>query len=280
MLKNAFSSYEKFHDVELFKEYYEEMLLAVSNAGYYGVDVTSHEVQIIGTEYIKDTLKRNRLFVSSYIYFDYFAKSDNEINKRIEEAKTAVDIAKELGTEIIMLVPVSHKGIEMDRPEAIRANLINHWTPIAEYAVQNGLHPVVEDTPDLRMCFCKAAEVKDVMDAVPGLELVYDSGNMILDGEDPIEYAKEFIGRIGYVHLKDIKIMSDGSESRERMRDGRPTICVPTGMGIVDIKGVVGALLDMGYKGGMTVEYAKHSGKTYPDSLRKSREYVETYMRR
>ena len=59
------------------------------------------------------------------------------------------------------------------------------------YARQLGLHPVIEDTPNLKLCLEKADEVKEVLDAVEGLELVYDSGNMILDGEDPVEMLKK-----------------------------------------------------------------------------------------
>ena len=197
----------------------------------------------------------------------------------VENGKKAADMALALGTDVLMLVPVSHEGIAAETPENIRKNLIAAFVPIAEYAVEKGLHPVVEDTPDLRMCFCKATEVLEVMDGAKGLELVYDSGNMILDGEDPVAYLKPFAGRIGFVHIKDMRILEKGT-SNECMRDGRPTSSAPTGTGLIDIPAVIEELVKQGYERGITVEFAKHPDMSYLDSMIKSREYIESLIRK
>lgn len=276
MLGSAFFVYKMDHDRENLEEYYEEMMDVVKEAGYGAVDVTSHEVMLLGEGYIKKQLKMRGLTVSSYIHFDRFALMDDGFDGRVENAMEAVDIALKLGTRVLMLVPMAHDGIEAGQPEQLRSNMIRHWIPVADYAQKKRVHPVVEDTPDLRLCFCKAGDVKAVMDAVKGLELVYDSGNMILAGEDPVAYVKEFAGRIGFVHLKDVKILKKGkSSSTECMADGTPTQAAPTGTGVIDLKGVVRALLDSGYEGGMTVEFAKHPDKSYLESMKASREYVE-----
>lgn len=279
MLGKALNIYRMDHDRENLEEYYEEMMDLVKAAGYAAVDVAAFEVATMGVDYVKEQLTKRGLRVSSYIYFDKFAMGEVGFDERVANAKKAVDTAVQLGTNVLMLVPQAHDSIENEKPEEIRSRMIAHWIPVAAYAVVQGIHPVVEDTPDLRLCFCKASEVKEVMDAVPGLELVYDSGNMILDGENPVEYVKEFAGRIGFVHLKDVNVLDTvGIGGAEYMRDGTPTGAAPTGTGLIDLKGVVEALLKTGYQGGMTVEYAKHPDKSYLESLKSSREYVERLL--
>lgn len=274
-----FMMYQHFHDKEMLEDEYEEMMAAIHEAGYQAVDVTSWEAQIFSTTHILEVLRRYSLSVSSYICFQEFANPDEKMPERIAETKRQADLAAELGTEILMLVPTAHEEIDKMKPEEIRQTMIHHWNEVVPYAKSLGLHPVIEDTPNLSLCLDKADEVKEVLDAVEGLELVYDSGNMILDGEDPVEYVKQFAGRIGFAHLKDMTILGKEDEGSERMRDGRATRCVATGTGIIDIKGVIHALLDTGYTGGMTVEYGKDPEKTHLESFVAAREYVENCIR-
>ena len=274
-----FMMYQHFHDKEMLEDEYEEMMAAIHEAGYQAVDVTVMETQIFPVDYILQVLKKYELSVSSYICFLEFANPDEKMEERIALAKKQADLAAALGTKILMLVPTAHEGIEEMRPDEIRQTMIRHWNEVVPYARQLGLHPVIEDTPNLKLCLDKADEVKEVLDAVEGLELVYDSGNMILDGEDPVEYVKKFAGRIGFAHLKDMAILGKEDEGSERMRDGRATKCVATGSGIIDIKGVIRALLETGYTGGMTVEYGKDPEKTHLESFVAASVYGEECIR-
>ena len=90
----------------------------------------------------------------------------------------------------------------------------------------------------------------------------------------PVEYVKKFAERIGFAHLKDMEILEKEDEGNERMRDGRATKCVANGSGIIDIEGVIHALLETGYTGGMTVEYGKDPEEAHLESLAAAREYV------
>ena len=262
-------------NLEGFRREYEEMMSVVSGAGFQAVDVTCWETMLFGQEYVGGVLRDHGLSVSSYIYFAEFANPDETATERIRLTKDAADAAKSLGTSVLMLVPMAHEGIEQMSPSEIRKTMVRHFTPASAYAVSLGLRPVVEDTPDLRLCLDKASEVMEVLDAVPGLELVYDSGNMILDGEDPVEYAEKFRGRIGFVHLKDVRILSEDTPQAEHMRDGTPTCAVPTGTGMIPLARVVRRLLQDGYLGGVTVEFAKDEDLDLATSLRRAKEYTE-----
>ena len=275
-------AFGKDRDLEKLKRTYDGLLSDVKAAGYVGTDMFAYETMIFGEDFVKEKLAANELVAASYIYFDKFATSHDNFEKEcLQNAKRAAETAKKLGAKVLMLVPSAHEGIEEFAPSEIRKNLIANFTPVTAYAKTLVEHVVVEDTPDLRLCFCKAREVEEVLDSVPGLELVYDSGNMILDGEDPIEYIDSFIGKIGHVHIKDMEKDEDRPRNMgECMRDGTPMKAAPTGTGVIGIDKVITKLKDIGYGGGLCVEFANHKDADRLESFKKSIEYVQEYLQK
>lgn len=278
MVRMILGKYRFDHDRSEMEDLYEEILDMVKRAGFDGVDVMSWEQKILGRDYVKEQLKKRGLKVSSYIHFDFYAQ-DIAVKERIQAGYEAADTAVFLETAVLMLVPMGHEDIERESPGTIHQRLIRHFIPIAAYAVEKGLQPVIEDTPDLRLHLCEARDVQAVLDAVPNLKLVYDSGNMLLGGEDPVAYLQAFAHRIGYVHLKDIQIAKAETPGSEKMQDGTPVETVHTGTGIIDIPGVIKALRESGYLGGITVEIAKKPDLSYEDSLLVSRKYVAALLK-
>lgn len=146
-------------DMEDALELYGEMLDLAADAGFEAVDVTSMELDMIGKETVKEYLEARGLKVSSLIYFNQFASTDEEKCREIVEGgKHAVDLALYLGTEVLMLVPQAHEGIEKLSAEEIHRALIGNFTPVTAYAVERGVHSVIEDTPDLKLHLCRAED--------------------------------------------------------------------------------------------------------------------------
>lgn len=278
--------YQVTKDMEGLKETYEEMMELVGETGYEAVDVSGLELSVFGEEYVKTVLHTYGLKVSSYIYFDQFGSMEESgVKPRIDRAREAVDTAVRLGTKVLMLVPA--KGSPMEpgvqenladyTPEAIRAQLVRHWIPAAAYATERGIAPVVEDTPELGFHFCRIREVKEVLDAVPGLKLVYDSGNMLLVGEDPVAYYEAFADRTAHIHLKDMR-MAGAKEMADVAADGSKMTCAPTGTGLVDLAALMGRIREHGYEGYLTVEFTVDEDNDYRKSLIRSREYLERML--
>ena len=133
-------------------------------------------------------------------------------------------------------------------------------------------------TPDLRLHLCKAADLKAVLDRIPEMMLVYDSGNTLLVREDPAWHARQFAGRIGHVHLKDMKPAGPGDRGADVDLYGNRMACAPIGTGTVDFDAVLTALENGGYHGLLTVEFIVGPDKDYPKSLRGSRLYAEQLL--
>jgi sugar phosphate isomerase/epimerase len=279
MVGKMYFGFQIDHDMEAFLEIYEEMMELISETGYEAVDVTSLETSIMGINTVNKILNKYHLKAGSYIYFEQFAAMDEEqFETRVEKAKQAVDDAILMGSKVLMLVPQAQENITECTPEQIHAQLIKHWIPVAAYAQSKGVHPVVEDTPDLRLHFCTTAEMKEVLDAVSGLEIVYDSGNMVLVGEDPVSYYDTFADRVGHIHLKDMRLADAGEMFADTAADGTKMTGAPTGTGIVDLKTVMEHVREHGYEGYLTVEFAVDADNDYRKSLIRSRKYLEALL--
>lgn len=277
MVVEMFFKFQMDQDFEGFMETYEEMLDLVKECGYTKVDVTALETMVFTAGGVKAKLDARGLKVGSYIHMDSFAAMDEEgFEKRVSEAKAAVDTAETFGTSVLMLVPQAYEGIENSTPQEIRDSLVKHFIPVIAYAKEKGIHVVVEDTPDLRLHFCSMSELKDVLDRVPGLELVYDSGNMILVKEDPVEYYRAFADKIAHVHLKDMKEADPRAFLADHDTEGRAMTGAPTGTGVIDLDAVIGMMKQSGYDAGVTVEFVVDEEKDYRGSLIRSREFVES----
>lgn len=262
-------------DMEDLMEGYEEMLDLVAKGGFQWVDVTSWEIGILGLDFVAEQLKKRGLRVSSVIHPDLFAAGgEAETAGRIEKAKKVADATYALDCDVLMLVPQAQPDIKERSREWLHQRMIEHFAPILAHGKTRGLHVVIEDTPDLKLQLCRAADVKEVLDAVPGLELVYDSGNMILTGEEPLTYAGQFAGRIGYVHLKDMRKAPVDSMMVDLAQDGMPMSSAPTGTGLIDLPAVIQALNVAGYDGSFSVEFFVDDDRDYLKSIKRTKEYI------
>ena len=280
MTGRLFFMYRIQKEIDTLQDGYDEIMEMAEAAGYPAVDVTAWETGLLGTDFVMETLKKHHLRVSSYICFGAFAAMDEAgFAGRVEDAKKAADEAERLGTDVIMLVTQASDDIDRYTKDEIRAQQVRHWREIVPYIKGKGMHAVIEDFPDLRLGLCRAEDVRSVLDQVPGLELVYDSGNMILEKEDPVRFLDLFEGRIGYVHLKDMRKAPADHPAADHDCDGTPMCTAPTGTGMICLPDVIEKLVKMGYKGSMTVEFAVNDDGKYPESLARSRSYVEEILK-
>lgn len=271
--------YQIDHDMEDLLESYEEMMQLVSESGYTAVDVFSTETSLFSEKTVKHVLDRNNLKVSSYIYMAPFAAMDEDgLSDRIKEAKKAVDSAVFLETKVLMLVPQAQEETENYSSEKIREQLIRHWIPVTEYAQTRGIHTVVEDTPDLRLHLCKMQELQEILNAVPGREMVYDSGNMLLVGEDPVDYYESFTDRIAHIHLKDMQNAKEQDPLADTAWNGKKMKGAPTGTGMVHLKDLLKHIKFHGYSRYLSVEFINDSEGDYRQSLIRSKEYLEEIL--
>lgn len=274
MVMPTIFKFQMSHDIDTAHDEYEEMFDMVEQAGYEAVDVTSMELDMLGEEYVRKILDQHGIKVSSYIYFDQFADGGNR-EDAIRKGKDAIDTAKRFGAKVAMMVPIGQPYIEKVPRKELAENMIACWKPITAYGKEQKVHIVVENTPDLRLPLCATKELQYVLDAVPDLEVVFDSGNMMLVYEDPVTYFETFKRCTAHIHIKDMQKVAETEKWADIASDGKKMMAAPTGTGLVDIKELLKHVKESGYDGYLTVEFCMDVKRWYVGSLIYAREYIE-----
>ena len=125
---------------------------------------------------------------------------------------------------------------------------------------------------------CTIADVAALLDGVPGLQLVYDSANMLAMGEDPLCYHDHFADRVGYYHLKDVIITDD--PSGDAMYNGKYLLAVRIGTGLMDFPAILSKAKASDYSGYLSVEYTPRGEEWqhHLENVTAARELLEQAM--
>jgi inosose dehydratase len=101
--------------------------------------------------------------------------------------------------------------------------------------------------------------------------LCIDTAHTVIAGMDPVKAFTKYVGRMGYVHLKDVDpdVNVDPEWPMARF--------LPLGMGTVDFKGVYNALKKGGYDGVLCVELDKQPVCNYKSAM-VSRQYIHNVL--
>lgn len=116
-------------------------------------------------------------------------------------------------------------------------------------------------------------------DTDPGkVHLLYDSGHFAFSEEDPVAALNKYIGRVGHVHLKDLRnnifaeVKKKDSSFLNAVRAGVFTV---PGDGNIDFPAIFKILEDSNYSGWMVVEAEQDPGKANPfEYAKNAREYI------
>ncbi len=123
-------------------------------------------------------------------------------------------------------------------------------------------------------------------DAAP-VGLQYDPSHLVWQMMDPIQCARDFVGKIYDVHLKDTEILWPvlrrvGIRSLNNARWWRFRL---PGFGIVDWKGFFTVLMDAGYEGAMNIEhedelyYPPYAGAEFTEQFKAGYRLAHRFLR-
>ncbi len=259
------------HDMEEFRELYDEMMEMTANAGIQMVEVTSRETRFLGFDYVKEVLERHQLSVGGYMHMDTPVEDTSFLDD-------ALSFARKLGADTLMLIPQWHDTLAGCEKKDIHELYVKRWSKVAADAKEAGVRIVVEDTPDRRLHLCSAEDMLEFLSLLPHAQLVYDSGNMLLAGEDPVDYVKKTSAWIGYVHLKDMREISMNTRGGDLSCDGRKLTSAKHGTGLVPLRQVIQALNEMDYNGRWVIELSMDGSESYPEAIRAAQAYLREYM--
>lgn len=228
---------------ELLKRIYKE----IRTVGIQAVDVSTIDLQFGGETAVLEALEINELTCSCYLAFISAPGIDQESQEAaIRQGWESVDRTLRLGSRLMMFVPFQYQdaATKYDRGQ-MAEQFAAVLRPVVAYAKERGVTVGIEDAPHLDFPMCTAGELRFLLEAVPGLKLIYDTGNMYFGGEDSISFYEGLSQYAVHGHAKDIR----------KDTNGNPMEC-PHGEGIVDFQGIFHKMERDGFNGYMAIELA------------------------
>ena len=174
--------------------------------------------------------------------------------RRIEKSKHILDLAKELGTDVV----TTHIGVVPEDKSHERYKVLQDACgQLAEYADSIGSHFAIETGPE------KALVLKEFLDSLgsTGVAVNLDPANLVMvTGDDPAQAVYTLKDYIVHTHAKDgIRLLEKSPEIiygmvEEEIQSGEAFREVPLGEGSVDFDEYLSALREIGYHGYLTIE--------------------------
>lgn len=174
----------------------------------------------------------------------------------IDSARATAALFRDAGGTKFISSPV--QDMDWSHPRALSAEEAAHMAEMfgilddicAEFGLEQVLHPHVQTLVETRDDISRVLDSCDV-------HFCLDTGHMAFGGQDPVEFAKDAMDRVGHVHLKDIRLDMVGpvlAREVSLMEATQAGIFTPLGQGDVDILGVVQALENANYQGWYVIE--------------------------
>ncbi|MGX7417902.1 sugar phosphate isomerase/epimerase family protein [Carnobacterium gallinarum] len=175
----------------------------------------------------------------------------------IEESKRILDLAKELGTNIV----TTHIGVIPADPTHDRYKIMQEACyELGTYANQMGAHFAIETGPETAKTL--AGFLHDLPEK--GVAVNFDPANFVMvTGDDPVIAVDTLKEYIVHTHAKDGRKLLDrdpeiiygihGAVEKE-IKLAKAFIELPLGQGDVDFPNYLAALDKIGYEGYLTIE--------------------------
>ncbi|MEF3301546.1 sugar phosphate isomerase/epimerase family protein [Paenibacillus sp. GYB003] len=204
---------------------------------------------------------------------------------KVEKSKRILDLAKDLGTNIV----TTHIGIVPQDPNSeVFETMQKACEELSQYASSMEGYFAIETGPET------SAHLKSFLDTLSskGVSVNFDPANMVMvTGDDPVQGVHTLKDYIVHTHVKDgIRFKEvdpreiygalgyepmDHGKIAEMVRSGEIFKEVPLGEGKVDFDAYFQALVDIGYKGYLTIE--REVGDQPEIDIRKAVEFIKRY---
>lgn len=204
---------------------------------------------------------------------------------KIEKSKRIMDLALELGTNIV----TTHIGVVPGDPNSRVYHVMQAaCEELSQYAHSMGGYFAIETGPET------AAHLKSFLDTLSskGVSVNFDPANMVMvTGDDPVQGVKILRDYIVHTHVKDGvrhrvvdpraiygSLETEGMEHEKIakiLEEGNLFEELPLGEGDVDFDAYFAALQEIGYTGYLTIE--REVGDNPEEDIRKAVQFIKKY---
>lgn len=243
-----------------------------SNKGIKYADILSSELKAISFEDYTSQLHEGGMELGSYIDLHDIASFTPKLrdeNRAI--VHEYIDKLSKHGVPKMMLAPAVTQAKNADEYKKMRELLIEGFADAVEYARGSGVTIMIENQSLPTRADSRVDDLLYILNSVPGLYFVFDTGNFFCVKEDPIKAYGCLRDKTIHAHVKDWAYDLFGGFTRPTLAsfDG-----VAIGDGIVPNREIISLLAKDGFKGNLTLEI--NSSKINFNMLERSADFLIT----
>ena len=101
----------------------------------------------------------------------------------------------------------------------------------------------------------------------PSMQMTFDTGNVFISGEDPVEFRKTHIDRVGHVHIKDVAPQLAEASRGKQTGIGMSHAAIGEGANADNIRACVRLLKEHGFSGAVSLECEARGGPVLERSI-------------
>lgn len=161
----------------------------------------------------------------------------------LASAKAALRLAAEIGAASIRIFPGSWISKKTDAPVSDADGMIRFLRELLPVSAETGVEIRIENHNE----FSTARSLKPILDAVPGVKMIWDVMHSIEAGEEPEETCSLLGDKIAHVHIKDGRPNEDPELVSYYL--------TKLGEGSIPFGRIFACLINIGYKGYYSLEW-------------------------
>lgn len=171
--------------------------------------------------------------------------------KNIAKVKSYIDRIEKFGIGFLMLSPMISNAKNHDEFLKLQELMIDSFGKITHYAKSSGVTIAIENRSELTRPDSKIDDVRLILDNVPDLTLVFDTGNFFCVSENLFDAYNKLSDKISRVHMKDWKTDPFGVFVRENIPRFNG---VALGEGEIPLKEIISLLKRDKFLGELVIE--------------------------
>jgi inosose dehydratase len=159
-----------------------------------------------------------------------------------------------------------HKPQGLSDPEAMD-QMKRSYAQIVEAAERYNIVVTIETHGYFTSNIDRMGAMLDFVDS-PNLQMTFDTGNVFISGNDPVEFLSAHVSRVGHVHFKDVAPKLAGDARGKQTGIGMSHVAVGEGVNADNIRGCLSILKKNRFSGAVSLECEARGGPVLERSVR------------
>lgn len=268
---------------------FEQCISEMALAGYEGTEIGNKYPR--NPEVLKSYLEPRGLSVASAWISLYLTSEPYEVTA--EEFIKHRDFLYEMGAKVIVVSEQGNsiqgkldKALFREKPIFTEEEwhlLIEGLEKLGELAHEKGMEVVYHH--HMGTGIQTTEEIDKLMERTTkdNVSLLFDTGHLVVSGEDPIEIFNKHVNRIKHIHFKDVRpeVKEAVDKENQCFLDGvRKGMFTVPGDGVIDFGPILNLIYQSDYSGWIVVEAEQDPSVANPFIYaKKAKEYMAQYQR-